>query len=279
MIEWVNGNLLEAKADALVNTVNTVGVMGKGIALQFKRAFPENDDAYRRACQAGKLSPGDVFIHQVGGIVLPRYILNVATKDHWRGRSKIEWIDKGLTRLVDEVRTLKIRSIAVPPLGCGYGGLAWSTVRPRIERAFRALPDVRVLAYEPKGAPPPERMPDRTKKPRMTEGRAAVLAPIHRGHVIAAVLIARFHAAIAANMVFVGQHAEQLAGIGFAGENIHRRGRLLRRRNAVRCDHDRVIRVIGHHRFQIAFFHPSDMAIQHLLGIVGIGHDRHGEKE
>lgn len=176
MIEWTSGNLLEAKAEALVNTVNTVGVMGKGIALQFKRAYPENDAAYRRACEQGKLRPGDVFVHQVGGIVMPRYILNVATKEHWRGRSRIEWIEKGLGRLVDEVRALKIKSIAVPPLGCGNGGLAWSAVRPRIEGAFTALPEVRVLAYEPKGAPAPERMPDRTKKPEMTMGRAAVLA-------------------------------------------------------------------------------------------------------
>jgi len=180
MIEWINGNLLEANVDALVNTVNTVGVMGKGIALQFKKAFPENDDAYRRACQSGKLTPGDVFVHQVGGIVQPRYILNVATKGHWRSRSRIEWIEKGLTRLVEEVRSLKIKSIAVPPLGCGYGGLAWSAVRPRIERAFEALPEVRVLAYEPKGAPAPERMPDRTKKPQMSDGRAAVLALMQR---------------------------------------------------------------------------------------------------
>lgn len=176
MIEWVNGNLLEAKADALVNTVNTVGVMGKGIALQFKKAFPDNDDAYRRACQLGKLTPGEVFVYQVGGIVLPRYILNVATKEHWRSRSKIEWIEKGLTRLVEEVGALKIKSIAVPPLGCGYGGLAWSDVRSKIERAFEALPQVRVLAYEPNGAPAPERMPDRTRKPGMTVSRAAVLA-------------------------------------------------------------------------------------------------------
>jgi O-acetyl-ADP-ribose deacetylase (regulator of RNase III) len=180
MIEWVGGNLLEAKVEALVNTVNTVGVMGKGIALQFKKAFPENDAAYRRACQLGKLAPGDVLAHQAGGIVLPRYILNVATKEHWRGRSRMEWIDKGLVRLVEEVRALKIRSIAVPPLGCGNGGLAWSDVKPRIERAFRALPDVRVLAYEPNGAPAPERMPDRTKKPEMTVSRAALLALMQR---------------------------------------------------------------------------------------------------
>jgi O-acetyl-ADP-ribose deacetylase (regulator of RNase III) len=180
MIEWVSGNLLEAKVEALVNTVNTVGVMGKGIALQFKKAFPENDAAYRRACQLGKLVPGDVLVHQVGGIVAPRYILNVATKEHWRGRSRMEWIDKGLARLVDEVKALKINSIAVPPLGCGNGGLAWSDVKPKIERAFRALPDVHVLVYDPKGAPAPARMMDRTKKPELTISRAALLALMGR---------------------------------------------------------------------------------------------------
>lgn len=180
MLEITRGNLLDAQVDALVNTVNTVGVMGKGIALQFKKAFPENFEAYKKECDAGRLQPGKMFVFQVGGITKPRYIVNFPTKKHWRGKSRIEYVRDGLKALVADVRRLSIESIAIPPLGCGMGGLRWSEVRRLIEDAFADLTEVRAYLYEPAGAPRPEEMPNRTERPKMTPGRAAVLALMAR---------------------------------------------------------------------------------------------------
>lgn len=149
MIEWVTGDLLTANVEALVNTVNTVGVMGKGIALRFRSAYPANYGAYRSLCQAGFLFPGGVFAFDLGADMAPRYVLNVATKGHSRDPSRLEWVDLGLGTLVSLVRDMGIRSIAVPPLGCGNGGLAWGAVKPRLARAFQPLPEVRVLLVEP----------------------------------------------------------------------------------------------------------------------------------
>jgi len=170
MIELVNGDILDAEADALVNTVNCIGVMGKGIALQFKRAFPRNYEAYRRACKAGDVRLGEMFIISTGELLPPRYIINFPTKGHWKSKSRSADIRAGLESLVDEVQRLGIASIAVPPLGCGNGGLDWEEVRPLIEAAFRRIPDVRVLLYEPAGAPSEQRVS--TPKPRMTRARA-----------------------------------------------------------------------------------------------------------
>ncbi|MGQ5524230.1 type II toxin-antitoxin system antitoxin DNA ADP-ribosyl glycohydrolase DarG [Chitinimonas sp. PSY-7] len=172
MIELTRGNLLEASVEALVNTVNCVGYMGKGIALQFKQAFPANFRHYEAACHAGDMVPGKMMIHDNGGLVNPRYIINFPTKRHWKGKSRIEDIESGLNALVADVQRLGIRSIAVPPLGCGLGGLEWRMVRPMIERAFASLPDVQVLLYEPVGAPEAKAMPVRTERPHMTPARA-----------------------------------------------------------------------------------------------------------
>lgn len=172
MIELTRGNLLEAPAEALVNTVNCVGYMGKGIALQFKQAFPANFKHYEAACHAGDLVPGKMMIHDNGGLVNPRYIINFPTKRHWKGKSRIEDIESGLSALVADVQRLGIRSIAVPPLGCGLGGLEWRLVRPMIEQAFAGLPDVQVLLFEPAGAPEAKAMPVRTERPHMTPARA-----------------------------------------------------------------------------------------------------------
>jgi O-acetyl-ADP-ribose deacetylase (regulator of RNase III) len=172
MIEHAHGNLLQADAEALVNTVNCVGVMGKGIALQFKQAFPENFRVYQRACQAGEVQPGRMLVFESGGLTSPGYIVNFPTKRHWREDSRLEDIEAGLTALVEEVRRLGIRSIAVPPLGCGNGGLNWADVRPRIEAAFAQVPEVRVLLFAPSGAPDATAMPVRTPRPEMTPARA-----------------------------------------------------------------------------------------------------------
>jgi O-acetyl-ADP-ribose deacetylase (regulator of RNase III) len=179
MIERGQGNLLEAQVDALVNTVNTEGVMGKGIALQFKKAFPATYEAYRRECEAGRMRVGKVLVVHLGTLV-PRYIIHFPTKKHWRSPSKLEYVKDGLVDLMDQVRQLGIRSIAVPPLGCGNGGLDWTDVRALLERAFEPLTDVRAVLFEPTGAPDPAAMPNRTKRPKLTPGRAAVLALMDR---------------------------------------------------------------------------------------------------
>ncbi|NGO90305.1 MULTISPECIES: type II toxin-antitoxin system antitoxin DNA ADP-ribosyl glycohydrolase DarG [unclassified Halomonas] len=175
MIETTQGNLLEADAEALVNTVNCVGVMGKGIALQFKQAFPENFSLYARVCKEGGMLPGKMLVFETGDMVNPKYIINFPTKRHWKGKSKMEDIDAGLVDLVAQIKHYRIRSIAIPPLGAGLGGLNWADIKPRIEQAFADLPDVRVLMFEPKGAPPVEQMPVRTKRPKMTPGRALLI--------------------------------------------------------------------------------------------------------
>ena len=176
MIKLTQGDLLKQDdVDAIVNTVNCVGVMGKGIALQFKNKWPANFTAYAAACKAGQVRPGRMFVFDSGALVKPNFIVNFPTKDHWRGASKIEYIRDGLVDLVAQIRQLGIRSIAVPPLGCGNGGLDWSEVRPLIERAFEAIPNVEARLFEPAGAPDPKSMEVRTKRPRMTAGRAAIV--------------------------------------------------------------------------------------------------------
>lgn len=180
MLIVTSGNLLEAEVDALVNTVNCVGYMGRGIALQFKQAFPNNFRVYERACKAKTVVPGAMLIYATGSIVGPKYIVNFPTKRHWRGNSRIEDIQAGLVALVKEVRRLGIGSIAVPPLGCGLGGLKWHDVLPRIVTAFDALPDTRVLLYPPTGAPDAKAMPVRTKKARMTHARALLVTLMDR---------------------------------------------------------------------------------------------------
>ena len=176
MIEPAKGDILKADAEALVNTVNCVGIMGRGIALQFRKAFPENYREYRAACERKRVEPGMVFVHDLQRLANPRYIINFPTKRHWKGRSRLEDIEAGLLALTGEVRRLGVRSIAVPPLGCGLGGLRWADVRPRIESAFRGLPDIQVLLFEPEGAPAPETMATAAQAPRMTVGRASLVA-------------------------------------------------------------------------------------------------------
>lgn len=178
-ITITHGDLLKQEdVDAIVNTVNCVGVMGKGIALQFKNKWPLNFAQYAAACKAKELRPGTMFIHDSGGLVKPNYIINFPTKDHWRGSSKLKFIEDGLVDLVLQVKRLSIKSIAIPPLGCGNGGLEWSVVKPLIESAFAEVPEVDVRLFEPGDAPQAKSMEVRTKRPRMTLGRAAILKVI-----------------------------------------------------------------------------------------------------
>jgi len=180
MIELTQGDILKARTEALVNTVNCVGVMGRGIALQFRKAFPDNFKAYKQACDRKQLHPGKVFVFDLGRLEPPRYVINFPTKRHWRGKSKLEDIQAGLNSLLQEIQARGIRSLAVPPLGCGLGGLDWDQVRAMIQDAFACVPEIHVEVYEPKGAPEPETMVDRTSTPKMTPGRAALLGLIRR---------------------------------------------------------------------------------------------------
>ena len=149
MIELVQGDILGATAEAIVNAVNTVGVMGKGLALQFARAFPEMLAEYKRACKAGEVQPGRMHIYRLPGPAWPQYVINFPTKRHWRDRSQIEDIADGLDALANAIQRLGIKSIAIPALGCGLGGLKWSEVLPLIETRLGDLQDVRILVYEP----------------------------------------------------------------------------------------------------------------------------------
>jgi O-acetyl-ADP-ribose deacetylase (regulator of RNase III) len=175
MIHKVKGDILKADVEALVNTVNTVGVMGRGIALQFKRAFPENYKAYSKACEQGDVETGKVFTFDSGSMFKPRYVINFPTKKHWRNKSKIEYIEQGLESLIEEIKRLSITSIAVPPLGCGLGGLNWPRVFKLISAALSNIEGLNVLVYEPAGAPKAKMMENKTKKPKMTFGRAVLL--------------------------------------------------------------------------------------------------------
>lgn len=180
MIKYKSGNILAEDAEALVNTVNCVGVMGRGIALQFKKAFPDNFKEYAAACKRDEVLPGKMFITKTGQLTNPRFIINFPTKRHWRGKSRMEDIDSGLASLIIEIRERNIRSIAIPPLGSGLGGLHWNDVRKRIEEALRGFNDVEIIVFEPRGAPGTANMAHITEVPNMTAGRAALVALIER---------------------------------------------------------------------------------------------------
>jgi O-acetyl-ADP-ribose deacetylase (regulator of RNase III) len=148
MIEVRTGDILTADAEALVNPVNCVGVMGRGLALQFKTAFPDNFEAYAAACARGEVATGRMFTWARNGPGNPRYVINFPTKRHWRAKSRMADIEAGLVALRREIERLGIASIAIPPLGAGLGGLDWSEVRSRIVAMFAALADVRVDLFE-----------------------------------------------------------------------------------------------------------------------------------
>ncbi len=180
MIQFKTGDILAEDAEALVNSVNCIGIMGRGIAFQFKKAFPEGFRVYAEACERGEVRPGRMFVFETGALTNPRYIVNFPTKRHWRGTSRIEDIEAGLKDLIRVIRERDVRSIAVPPLGSGLGGLDWNDVRPRIEKALRGFNNLDVVVFEPRGAPEAERMVRSREAPEMTAGRAALVGLVNR---------------------------------------------------------------------------------------------------
>ncbi|MCO6433648.1 type II toxin-antitoxin system antitoxin DNA ADP-ribosyl glycohydrolase DarG, partial [Nitrosomonas nitrosa] len=180
MIEFTRGDILQADVEAIVNTVNCVGVMGRGIALQFKKAWPKNFKAYAAACKKNEVQPGKLFVFATQQLANPRYIINFPTKRHWRDASRMEDIDSGLDALAATIREKHIQSIAIPPLGCGLGGLDWNQVKQKIEQSLSALPDVYVLIYEPQGAPENDRVAHTPSAPKMTAGRAVLIELLQR---------------------------------------------------------------------------------------------------
>ena len=179
-IEFKTGDIFAEHVDALVNSVNCVGVMGRGIALQFKRAYPSNFDAYREACKRGEVVPGSMFVFETGLLEGPRFIINFPTKRHWRGNSRIEDIESGLRSLVRVVNDLNVRSLAIPPLATGLGGLEWPLVKARILTACAELDDINVVLFNP-GIAPTSGLGARSRgTPRMTPTRAVLVALSHR---------------------------------------------------------------------------------------------------
>jgi len=183
MIRFKEGNLLNDDVEALVNTVNCVGVMGRGIALQFKKKYPENFTDYSKACKDKSVKIGSMFIHRTNNLMNPKYIINFPTKDHWRGKSQLKYIQDGLKDLQKTIKELKIKSISIPPLGCGLGGLDWQVVKSIIESNLFMLDDVDITIYEPQDIKKNEITSRITKdklEPQMTPGRAALIELIYR---------------------------------------------------------------------------------------------------
>lgn len=181
MVDFRTGDILRSDAEALVNTVNCVGIMGRGVALQFKKAFPPNFKAYQAACKRQEVQPGRMFVFETGYVGNPKFIINFPTKRHWRGKSRIEDIDSGLRALAEVIKERKIASVAMPPLGSGLGGLHWPDVRRRIEEFARALPEVAFTVFEPRREDAAAEVAVPTgAPPKMTPGRAALVGLMRR---------------------------------------------------------------------------------------------------
>jgi len=179
MLQYKQGDILSEDVEAIVNTVNCVGVVGRGLALQYKNKFPDNFKAYSQACKREEVVPGQMFVYHTGQLTNPKYIINFPTKRHWKAKSKIEDIDSGLEDLIKIVKQYSIKSIAIPPLGSGLGGLKWSVVRESIQKSLESFNDASVIIYEPLN----EKTIDKNLSneiPKMTVGRAALIELIHK---------------------------------------------------------------------------------------------------
>jgi O-acetyl-ADP-ribose deacetylase (regulator of RNase III) len=149
-IETATGNIFTARVEALVNPVNCVGVMGKGLALAFKKAFPPMFEDYRKACTAGELEPGRVHVWENPGASSTRFVINFPTKRHFRSKSRLDDIEATLPALVQAIESHQIASVAIPALGAGLGGLHWDDVEPRIRSAVAPLSTTEVVLYVPR---------------------------------------------------------------------------------------------------------------------------------
>lgn len=178
MITFAQGNLLEAEVEAAVNTVNTVGIMGKGIALMFKERFPQNFEAYAQACENKQVLIGKMFVSENKDFFGPRWIINFPTKTNWRVNTKLKWIEEGLQDLTEVIKEKNIHSIAIPPLGCGNGGLNWSDVRPLIVAALEQIEDLEAVVYEPTAKY--QNVAKRTGVEKLTPSRALVAEMVRR---------------------------------------------------------------------------------------------------
>jgi O-acetyl-ADP-ribose deacetylase (regulator of RNase III) len=136
MYSYVDANIFDSPAQTLVNTVNTSGAMGKGLALQFKRLFPKMFEEYQKLCETGRLKVGELWLYHTPH----KRVLNFPTKKHWRNPSKLDYVEKGLRAFVGSYQDAGITSVAFPKLGCGNGELPWREVKPLMERYLRALP-------------------------------------------------------------------------------------------------------------------------------------------
>ncbi len=178
MLNYTQGNLLLAQTEAIVNTVNTVGVMGKGIALMFRETFPRNMAAYAAACKAGEVNIGTMFVTETNELSGPKWVINFPTKKHWRQPSKLEWIKEGLQDLRKVLIEKSIHSISLPPLGCGNGGLEWAEVKPEIEKALGDLTNIEIVIYEPVGTY--QNQPKLVGDLKLTPARAMVAEAVRR---------------------------------------------------------------------------------------------------
>jgi O-acetyl-ADP-ribose deacetylase (regulator of RNase III) len=179
-MKFRTGDILEADAEALINTVNCVGIMGRGIALQFKNKFPGNFKAYAAACERGEVQPGRMFVFETNWVTGPKYIINFPTKRHWRGKSRLEDIEAGLVALQEVIQEKRIRSVAIPPLGSGLGGLDWNEVRRMIQDSLKSLGDVNITVYEPNPEMTERSAVPSVATPAMTPGRAALIGLMQR---------------------------------------------------------------------------------------------------
>ncbi len=175
MINFKTGNILDESSEAIVNTVNCVGVMGKGLALQYKKKFPENFKKYKSACDKNEVKIGKMFITESADMFSNHWIVNFPTKKHWKDSSQIEFIEQGLIDLVEKIKEYKIKSIAIPPLGAGLGGLPWNAVKTTIISSLKNIEDVAITVYEPKGSPVASAMQINTTRPNMTLGRSLLI--------------------------------------------------------------------------------------------------------
>jgi O-acetyl-ADP-ribose deacetylase (regulator of RNase III) len=177
MIEYKKGDLFEEDVEAIVNTVNCVGIMGRGLALQFKNKFPDNYQEYVKACKRNQVLPGKMFVYKRNSLLNPKYVINFPTKRHWRGKSRLEDIQNGLDDLKRVINEFNITSIAIPPLGSGLGGLKWEEVKKIIEKKLQHI-DIKIIVYEPLD----QKITKIINKeiPKMTPGRAALIGLMDR---------------------------------------------------------------------------------------------------